>query len=166
MSLSVSCEDAAKYVSIPLKCIEGIWGKATQLLNLDGAIVPAAPGQKPETRMVLSYCGKTPHLVGFNKIGDFTCDSNCANWKGLGICSHSVVVAEVNGQLQEFLFSKKRRKPANLISLVSTCAPRGRGRKGGAVSRSRKASEPIVTRVQMNIYGGSITESQSFDQST
>ena len=94
LSLSVSCEDAAKHVSFPLKYLEGIWGKATQLLNLDGAIVPA-PGQKPEARMVLSYSGKIP--------------------------------------------------------------------KGGAFSRSRKAS---VTRVQMNIHGGSITESQSFDQST
>ena len=47
MSLSVSCEDFVKDVNIPLKCLEGIWEKATQLLNTDGAIVPA-PGQKPE----------------------------------------------------------------------------------------------------------------------
>ena len=90
LSLSVSCEDAAKHVSFPLKCLEGIWGKATQLLNSDGAIVPA-PGQKLEARIVLSYSGKIPHLVGFNKTGGFTCDSNCANWKGLGIYSHSVL---------------------------------------------------------------------------
>jgi len=33
--------------------------------------------------------------------------------EGLGI-SHSVAVAEVNDQLQEFLSSKKHRKPPNL----------------------------------------------------
>jgi len=92
--------------------------------------------------MVLSYSGKVPHLVVSSKMGDFICDSNCPNWKGLGICSHSVVVAEVNGQLQEILSAKMRRKPTNLNV---TNAPRGRGRKGGAVSRPRKHSEPIVT---------------------
>lgn len=165
LPLSVSFEDAAKRANIPLKCLEGIWGKATRLLNSDDAVAPA-PGQKPETRMVLSYSGKTSHLVGFNKTGDFICDSNRPNWKGLGICSHTVVVAEVNGQLQEILSIKKRRKPASLTSIVSTSAPRGHGKKGGSVSRSRKPSEPIVTRVQMNINGGSISQSQSFDQST
>jgi len=107
--LSVSCEDAAKYVSIPLKRLEGIWGKATQLLSSDGAIAPA-PGQNSEARMVLSYSGKATHLVVSSKTGNFICDFNCPNWKGLGICSHSVVVAVVNGQLQEFLSAKKWHK--------------------------------------------------------
>lgn len=92
MSLSVSCEDFVKDVNIPLKCLEGIWEKAIHLLNTDGAIVPA-PSQKPEVRMVLNYSGKVPHMVSYNKTGDFTCDTNCPNWKGLGICSHSVAVA-------------------------------------------------------------------------
>ena len=118
--------------------------------------------------MVLSYSGKIPHMVSYNKTGDFTCDNNCPNWKGLGICSHSVAVAEVNGQLQEFLSSKKRRKPPNLTKMVSTSAPRGRGRKGSVPSRHRKQPEPITTRVEMSISGGGsvISQSPSFECST
>jgi len=73
--------------------------------------------------MVLSYSGKIPHMVSYNKTGDFTCDINYSNWKGLGICSHSVAVTEVNDQLQEFLSSKKCQKPPNLANTVSTTAP-------------------------------------------
>ena len=43
-------------------------GKGYSPLNTDGAIVPA-PGQKPEARMVLSYSGKVPHMVSYNKTG-------------------------------------------------------------------------------------------------
>ena len=83
-SLSISCEDFSKDVIVPLKCLEGIWEKATQLLNTDGAIVPA-PGQKPEARMVLSYSGKIPHMVSYIKTGDFACDANCPNWGSVHI---------------------------------------------------------------------------------
>ena len=95
--LSLSVEDAAMRVSVPLKCLEGVWKKAHELLNTEGAIAPA-PGQAPkaEARMVLSYSGKAPHMVLPRKGGDFSCDGSCPNWKALGICSHSVVVAEIN----------------------------------------------------------------------
>ena len=52
-SLSVDLESAAQQVRIPLKCLEGIWAKASHLLSTDSAIAPA-PGQDPEARMVLS----------------------------------------------------------------------------------------------------------------
>ena len=58
-SLSVDLESAAQQVHIPLKCLEGIWAKASHLLSTDSAIAPA-PGQDPEARMVLSYSGKVP----------------------------------------------------------------------------------------------------------
>ena len=147
-SLSVDLESASKQVNIPLKCLEGIWGKASQLITLDNAIVPA-PGQDPEARMVLSYSGKMPHMVTPKKGGDFSCDSNCPNWKSMGICSHSVAVAEVNKKLPQFLSAKKRRK-ANVTSLLTTNMPKGRGRKGGAAPRSRKAAQPVTTRIEMS----------------
>ena len=111
-SLSVSLEEATTKVNIP-----------NQLLN--------TPGQKPEARMVLSYSGKTPHMVTCDKVGDYKCDTSCANWKGMNICSHSVAVAEVNNQLKEFLDINKRRKSPNITRLVSTSAPPGRVKKGG-----------------------------------
>ena len=52
--------------------------------------------------------------------------------------------------------------------MVSTSAPRGRGRKGSVPTRHRKQSEPITTRVEMNISscGSVILQSSSFDHST
>lgn len=146
--LSVDLESAAKQVNIPLKCLEGVWAKASQLISTDNAIVPAQ-GQDPEARMVLSYSGRVPHMVTPKKGGDFSCDSNCPNWKSMGIYSHSVAVAEVNKKLLQFLPAKKRRKPANVTSLLTANMPKGRGRKGGTVPCSRKPSQPITGRIEM-----------------
>ena len=78
--LSVSLDDGAKSVTVPYKCLEGIWHKATQLINTEEAIT-LAPEHAPEARMVLSYTGKVPHLVTRKKRNDFSCDVNCCNWK-------------------------------------------------------------------------------------
>lgn len=53
--------------------------------------------------MVLSRNGKWPHLVKCGKGGRVSCDSDCLNWKSLNICSHFVVVAEMNSCLPEFI---------------------------------------------------------------
>ena len=130
--LSVDISTAATLVNVPIACLEGIWIKAKRLLETNGAIAPA-PGQLREARMVLSYSGKAPHIVTPKK-NDFSCDSSCPNWKSLGIYSHSVAVAETNGQLQLFLSSKKKKTP-NVTSLLTTNMPKGRGRKGGVPPR-------------------------------
>ena len=74
----------------------------------------------------------------------------------------------MNGQLKEFLSSKKRGKPPNLTNMVSTSAPQGRETKGSVPTRHIKQSEPITTRVEMNISSGGsvILQSSSFDHST
>ena len=106
-------KSASKQENIPLKWLEGMWGKASQLITSDNAIIPA-PGQDPEVRMVLSYSSKMLHMVTPKKGGYFSCDSNCLTWKSMGICSHSVAVAEINKKLPQFLPANKRRK-ANVL---------------------------------------------------
>ena len=91
------------------------------------------------------------HMVTAIGDGGFSCDSNCANWKALGMCSHSIAVAEINGKLSSFLaFVWKRKDRPNRTKLATTNMPKGRGRRGGVPPRKRKASmscEP--TRVPM-----------------
>jgi hypothetical protein len=161
-SLSVDVSTAATLVNIPISCLEGMWIKAKRLMETDGAIAPA-PGQPSEARMVLSYSGKTPHMVTPKKNGDFSCDSSCPNWKSLGICSHSVAVAETNGQLRLFLSSKKKKSP-NVTSLLTTNMPKGRGRKGSVPPRVRKPKQP-VTRIEMSVPNNTASTT-SFEQST
>lgn len=78
--LSVDVLSAAKGMSVPLTCMEGVWRKARELVCNENAMVHA-PGQSLQARMVLSHSGKAPHLVTPNKGGRFSCDSNCPNWK-------------------------------------------------------------------------------------
>ena len=105
--LTVSVESAAKSLNVPLTCLESIWRKAMELISDSNAIAPA-PGQTEGSRMVLSYSGKTPHLVTSLKGGGFTCDANCPNWKSIAFCSHSVAVAEINEKLPQFIRKKKK----------------------------------------------------------
>ena len=92
----------------------------------------------------------SPHMVTPTKGGGFSCDSNCPNWKAMGICLHTVAVAEVNKKLQQFLSSKKKKKGVNFTKLLTTSMPKGRGRKGSVAPRTQKPSQPITTRVEMN----------------
>ena len=149
--LSMDVNIASKQVNLPLTCIEGIWRKATELINNPNAMA-CAPGQSPESRMVLSYSGKNPHLITVTKGGAFNCDSQCPNWKSLGLCAHTIAVAEVNNKLSQFMSSlhKKKRSP-NISSLITSQMPSGRGRKGNIGTRCRKTVEKPDTRMSMAI---------------
>ena len=146
--LAVDVHEVASEVTIPLACIQGIWTKATKLLSTAGSTVPA-PGHCTEARLVLSRSGKRPHLVLPCKAGGFKCDSDCANFKSLGICSHTVVVAHLNGQLSEFVARiKKAKKKPNLMKIATHDIPSGTGRKGSRPPRKRARNESIETRVE------------------
>ena len=166
-TLSIDAETVAKSSNLPVTCVEGILQKASKLLQEENAIVPA-PGQSPEARKVLSYSSKTPHMVTPVKGGGFTCDTSCPNWKSIGLCYHSVAVAESNGKLAQFLTAvKKKKKVPNITALAVPTKSRGRGRKGGVPPRSRKQpsrTEPC-TRVAMNV-GTQVVTSAPSTQST
>ena len=87
LNLPVDAVKVSACTNLPLTCVEGMWMKAIKLLQEENAIVPA-PGQSAEARMVLSSSSKTPHMVVPTKGGGFSCDSNCPNWKSMGLCAH------------------------------------------------------------------------------
>jgi len=103
--------------------LEGIWKRHHSLWHRDSIV--AAPGYPSDARMVASASGTRPHLVTKGIDQMYHCD---ANYKPLKICSHTVAVAEVNGELKQFIevFTKKRRRP-NLTKLALHGMPAGRG---------------------------------------
>ena len=135
--LSVDLEQAAQLVNVQSTVLEGIWVKASRLL-CDTNAISLAPGQDKAARMVLSSSGKVPHLVVPKKGGKYACDSNCPNFKSLGICSHTVAVAELNHHLERFLSLTKISKRPTLTLLLTATMPKSRGRKGGATPQRRK----------------------------
>ena len=145
-TLSVDVNSVAAKVSVPLECLIGIWQKAEDLLQSPSDMSPA-PGQPEKARMVISRSGKRPHLVLPSKQG-FKCDSDCLNFKSIGLCSHTVAVAECNDSLKEFHcnFEKSHKKPS-FTSLALHDVTAGSGRKGSVPPRKRKKQEPITKRV-------------------
>ena len=87
------------------------------------------------------------------KGGRFACD-NCLNYKSLGICSHTVAVAEANGMLPVLItwFRKSKNVTPNLTKLLTLDMPQGRGRKGGKGPRKIKdtATEVIEYHFCLN----------------
>jgi hypothetical protein len=137
-SLSVSVEDGATLTNLRITNLDGIWNKATSLLQQENMIVPA-PGNSPKARMVASYTSNLPHLVKPGvKTGSYTCDSNCPNWKSQSLCSHTVAVAELHGELKEFLLCRKKKGEPSVLRLVTCNMPKGRGNKGGVAPRNRR----------------------------
>ena len=127
LSLSIDVHEMTDQVNILFSCLQDIWNKAGELLSTAGSIV-SAPGHCPEARLVLSRSGKRPHLVLPSKVG-FMCDSDCVNFKSLGICSHTVAVAHINDQLPQFVSNlKKAKKQPNLTQLAVHEMPAGAGK--------------------------------------
>ena len=62
-----------------------------------------APGLDLKSHTIISTSGNRPHLVQAKKTGQYVCDKACGNWNSLSICSHTVAVAEVNGELFKFV---------------------------------------------------------------
>ena len=146
--LSVDVHELASEVTIPLTYLQGIWTKATELLSTAGSMVPT-PGCDSGARLVLSHSGKHPHLVLPCRSSGFKCYSDCANFKSLGICSHTVVVAHLNDQLSEFVTRfKKAKKQPNLMKLAVHGMPAGRGKKGSRPPRKRAKAESFEERVE------------------
>ena len=82
----------------------------------------------------------------------FICDSECCHFKSIGICSHTVAVAELNGKLLEFVaFYKKTKRVPNLTSMATSGMPKGKGRKGSEPPRKRKRKETVESRVSLQI---------------
>lgn len=85
-----------------------------------------------------------------------SCDADCPNWKSLGMCSHCVAVAHVNGILEGYLnFYLKSKNLPNLTQLLLTGLPSGVGNKGNRVSRKRKWVE-VNSRIPLNDKGLSV----------
>jgi len=95
---SIEVKEFANHVAIRLSVLEGIWERAEQLLSTDNATAPA-PGCDPKACMVKGTSTNQPHIVIVKRKGQNVCDNTCGNWRSLGICSHSVVIAEQSGEL-------------------------------------------------------------------
>ena len=79
-----------------------MWSKAIELLSTINAIT-SAPGTQKKACMVLSYSQVTPHLIQAKSDGQYICDSDCQQWVSSQLCSHTLAVAERNGDLLLFL---------------------------------------------------------------
>ena len=143
--LSVTVDTFADLVVVPHSVLDGIWEKAYELVTESNAI-SFAPGYD-NGHTVKSSSGKRPHLVLSKTKGQYCCDGDCGNHRSLGICSHSVAVAEISGELHKFMdwFIKAKKRP-NITNLVLTGMPSGRGRKGGVPPKKRKKSIPATSR--------------------
>ena len=152
--LSVGPEDSG-IETLPLITLQSMWEKASKLLTMDSGIT-AAPSEDRKARMASSFSGKTPHFVSSRPSGQYVCDSTCIQWNSAKICSHTLAVAETNGELNQFLqwYSTSGVGP-NITVLGMEGLPKGRaGQKGGRSKRKRTRSdarpEQLVTVTQCN----------------
>ena len=133
--------------------LQSMWKKASELITTPNIIAPA-PGLDLKSHTVVSASGKRPHLVSVKKTGQYVCDKGCGNWNSLTICSRTVAVAEINGELSKYIswFVKAKKKPS-VTKLVITGMPDGRGRKGGKVAQ-RKKMVTVTSRTPISVVSG------------
>jgi len=80
------------------------------------------------------------------------------------ICAHTLVSAEVNGELHLFLQWYNMNSPQpNISSLAMTGLPRGRGRKGGIPKRTRSK---VITSTDVVASQAATMQSPGYSGST
>ena len=131
--LSVAAEDI-ELSTVPKATAQGIWGKASRLLNTPGSI-SKAPGND-SAFMVASQTLKKPHFVQVSANGN-VCDEFCPMWRGRKLCAHTVAVAEKAQALPQFVhWLRKSNRECNLTMLVTTSKEkRSAGTKAGKPNR-------------------------------
>ena len=143
--LPVTPEEAG-LSNIPLMIVKGIWNKAKELLQTQGAVVigPCFSKSVDTTVVVASKTSSKPRIVTIKPQGIICCESSCPNWSALRICSHSVAAAYFSSDLDIFLekYRKKKCTP-NLMNLAKTGMPRGAGKKGDVPPRKRKCPQTV-----------------------
>ena len=120
------------------------------MLSMDNGIT-AAPSDDKRARMALSFSSKTPHFVSSRSNGQYVCDTSCIQWNSAKMCSHTLAVAEINDELEEFLlwYTTSGVSP-NITVLGMEGLPKGHAeQKGGRPKRKRFRSatnpEQLVT---------------------
>ena len=147
--LSISAADS-NICTLPKATLDAMWNKAEEYLKSSNGVLPA-PGSDKKSKMVASRHGTTPHFVTVSSSGQYCCDKNCIQWCSSKICSHILVSAEVNGELQVFLqwYLDSSQEP-KITQLANFGLPAGRGHKGGIAKRKRSKtvalSSAIVTQ--------------------
>ena len=126
--LSVSLDEASGMVPMPAPSLEGMWDKAKRLLRSPDDI-QMAPGNT-SARMVASSSDGPPHYVCLKK-GRCECDQTCPHFQAVGLCAHSVAVAELLGSLHSTLEAVSRMNKVSITKLAKHNLPSGAGRKGG-----------------------------------
>ena len=93
--------------------------------------------------MILSYSQVAPYLVQAKSDGQYICDNSCQQWLSSQLCSHTVAVAEHNGDLLSFLqwYITFARNP-NMSTLAMIGLPHGRGRRAKR-QRNRTCNPPV-----------------------
>ena len=93
--LSVPFDDVPPNLTTLLAALESVWMKDSELVTSTSSTFPA-PSHPPQGQMVVKLIelSSTPGYQGF-----YHCDSECANYQSLKMCSHVVVVAQVSGEL-------------------------------------------------------------------
>ena len=140
--LSIKVKDCG-ITTLPFATLDAMWSKAEQYLGTND--VQQAPGDDRKSKMITSRSSSTPHFIRVPSPGHYVCDKQCLQWSSSGICSHTLVAAEVNGELKLFLqwYNSSGQEP-NITTLAHAGLPAGRGRKGGVPKRKRNRG-PVTT---------------------
>ena len=147
--LSVPVESAVTTLpSISSSTLDGIWKKATLLVQNRADHILSVPWlSDPKARLVNSPSSPhQPHTVTAKANSTYVCGPTCQMYKGYSICSHVVAVAEVNGDLFDFLKAIEKQYSPNLTAIASAGFSAGAGRKSGVPKRKRKTTTPIESR--------------------
>ena len=153
------CSEDCPSTSNPLTCTglpaaiqQSMWAKV-QLYLQDGTSYTQSPGVTDYSSvLVKSSSSARPHFVEKTSSNMYRCDKDCLMFKSTnGMCSHSLLVATLNGQSDAFVEQYTKTKvPFNYAKLGQHGLPIG----GKKPNSKRKGSSKKTTAAIKNIIAG------------
>ena len=136
--------------SNPLRCTRlpsstqySMWAKVQSYLEDESSYTKSPGSRDYSSILVKSTSSERPHFVSKTKTSVYKCDKDCLMFKSTnGICSHSLLGATLNGEVDAFVSNYAKSKvPINYANLGQHGLPTG----GKKPSSKRKASSKKST---------------------
>ena len=130
--LSISAQQSG-IIRVPFEVLSQIFQKAGILLSRSKESIVAAPGANAHPQHYVESEHGSPYVVttkNSKRSGVYyECNGNCIPFATYNLCSHTLAVADLDGNTEAFLhwYKVNKQGSANLSALSQIALPSGRG---------------------------------------
>ena len=151
--LSISVEQSG-IIRVPFEVLKQMFQKAGVHLSRGKEAIVTAPGANADPEHYIESEGGSPYVVktkSSRRYGVYyECSDKCIPYAGYGLCSHTIAVAELESNTENFFnwYKLNKQSAPNVSALSQMDLPAGRGTKRTKSTQVRKGAKNTNKRAR------------------